>query len=68
LAGLTAAMAGVLMAERLNFASPNYRFSWDLAAIAAAAIDEASLAGGNEIIILRSLIQLPLRSCKMVST
>ena len=46
LAGLTAAIAGVLMAARLNSGSPNYGVGLELAAIAAAVIGGASLAGG----------------------
>lgn len=46
LAGLTAAVAGVLMAARLDSGSPNYGQGMELAAIAAAVIGGASLAGG----------------------
>jgi ribose transport system permease protein len=46
LAGLTAAIAGVLMAARLDSGSPNYGQGMELAAIAAAVIGGASLAGG----------------------
>ena len=46
LAGLTAAIAGLLMAARLNSGSPNYGVGLELAAIAAAVIGGASLAGG----------------------
>jgi ribose transport system permease protein len=46
LAGLTAAIAGVLIAARLNSGSPNYGVGLELAAIAAAVIGGASLAGG----------------------
>lgn len=51
LAGLTAAIAGVLMAARLNSGSPNYGVGLELAAIAAAVIGGASLAGGHGNII-----------------
>jgi ribose transport system permease protein len=46
LAGFTAAISGVLMAARLNSGSPNYGVGLELAAIAAAVIGGASLAGG----------------------
>lgn len=51
LAGLTAAIAGVLMGARLNSGSPNYGVGLELAAIAAAVIGGASLAGGYGNII-----------------
>jgi ribose transport system permease protein len=51
LAGLAAAMAGVLMAARLNSGSPNYGVGLELAAIAAAVIGGASLTGGYGNII-----------------
>ena len=51
LAGLTAAIAGVLIAARLNSGSPNYGVGLELAAIAAAVIGGASLAGGYGNII-----------------
>jgi len=51
LAGLAAATAGVLMAARLNSGSPNYGGGLELAAIAAAVIGGASLAGGHGNII-----------------
>jgi ribose transport system permease protein len=51
LAGLTAALAGVLIAARLNSGSPNYGVGLELAAIAAAVIGGASLAGGYGNII-----------------
>ena len=51
LAGLEAATAGVLMAARLNSGSPNYGVGLELAAIAAAVIGGASLAGGHGNII-----------------
>jgi ribose transport system permease protein len=51
LAGLTAAIAGLLMAARLNSGSPNYGVGLELAAIAAAVIGGASLAGGYGNII-----------------
>jgi ribose transport system permease protein len=51
LAGLAAAIAGVLMAARLNSGSPNYGVGLELAAIAAAVIGGASLAGGHGNII-----------------
>lgn len=51
LAGLAAAVAGVLMAARLNSGSPNYGVGLELAAIAAAVIGGASLAGGYGNII-----------------
>jgi ribose transport system permease protein len=46
LAGLTAAIAGVLMTARLDPGSPNYGQGMELAAIAAAVIGGASLTGG----------------------
>lgn len=46
LAGLTAAIAGVLLSARLNSGSPNYGVGLELAAIAAAVIGGASLTGG----------------------
>jgi ribose transport system permease protein len=46
LAGLTATVAGILMAARLDSGSPNYGQGMELAAIAAAVIGGASLAGG----------------------
>ena len=46
LAGLAAAIAGLLMSARLNSGSPNYGVGLELAAIAAAVIGGASLAGG----------------------
>jgi ribose transport system permease protein len=51
LAGLAAATAGILMAARLNSGSPNYGVGLELAAIAAAVIGGASLAGGHGNII-----------------
>jgi ribose transport system permease protein len=51
LAGLTAAIAGVLISARLNSGSPNYGGGLELAAIAAAVIGGASLAGGYGNII-----------------
>jgi ribose transport system permease protein len=51
LAGLAAAIAGVLMAARLNSGSPNYGVGLELAAIAAAVIGGASLTGGYGNII-----------------
>ena len=51
LAGLAAAIAGVLMAARLNSGSPNYGVGLELAAIAAAVIGGASLAGGRGPIV-----------------
>lgn len=51
LAGLAAAIAGVLMSARLNSGSPNYGVGLELAAIAAAVIGGASLAGGYGNII-----------------
>jgi ribose transport system permease protein len=51
LAGLAATIAGVLMAARLNSGSPNYGVGLELAAIAAAVIGGASLAGGYGNII-----------------
>ena len=51
LAGLAAAIAGILMAARLNSGSPNYGAGLELAAIAAAVIGGASLAGGYGNII-----------------
>ncbi len=51
LAGLAAAIAGVLMAARLNSGSPNYGVGLELAAIAAAVIGGASLAGGSGNIV-----------------
>jgi ribose transport system permease protein len=46
LAGLSAAIAGVLMTARLDSGSPNYGAGMELDAIAAAVIGGASLAGG----------------------
>lgn len=46
LAGLSAAVAGVLLSARLNSGSPNYGVGLELAAIAAAVIGGASLSGG----------------------
>jgi ribose transport system permease protein len=51
LAGLSASIAGVLMAARLNSGSPNYGVGLELAAIAAAVIGGSSLAGGYGNII-----------------
>jgi ribose transport system permease protein len=51
LAGLAAGIAGVLMSARLNSGSPNYGVGLELAAIAAAVIGGASLAGGYGNII-----------------
>jgi ribose transport system permease protein len=51
LAGLAAAIAGILMSARLNSGSPNYGVGLELAAIAAAVIGGASLAGGHGNII-----------------
>ena len=51
LAGLTAAIAGVLIAARLNSGSPNYGVAMELATIAAAVIGGASLAGGEGNIV-----------------
>jgi ribose transport system permease protein len=51
LAGLTAGVAGVLMAARLNSGSPNYGVGMELQAIAAAVIGGASLTGGYGNII-----------------
>jgi ribose transport system permease protein len=46
LAGVTAAIAGVLMTARLDSGSPNYGVGLELQAIAAAVIGGASLYGG----------------------
>jgi len=46
LAGLTASISGILLTARLNSGSPNYGVGLELAAIAAAVIGGASLAGG----------------------
>jgi ribose transport system permease protein len=51
LAGLMAAMTGVLMTARLDSGSPNYGVGMELQAIAAAVIGGASLAGGYGNII-----------------
>jgi len=51
LAGLTAAIAGVMIAARLNSGSPNYGVAMELATIAAAVIGGASLAGGEGNIV-----------------
>jgi ribose transport system permease protein len=51
LAGFTASISGLLMAGRLNSGSPNYGVGLELAAIAAAVIGGASLAGGYGNII-----------------
>ena len=51
LAGLMAAIAGVLMTARLDSGSPNYGAGMELEAIAAAVIGGASLAGGYGNII-----------------
>jgi ribose transport system permease protein len=50
-AGLTAAIAAVLMTARLNSGSPNYGVGMELSAIAAAVIGGASLAGGRGHIV-----------------
>lgn len=47
IAGLCAGVAAILMAARLNSGSPNYGVGLELAAIAAAVIGGASLAGGR---------------------
>lgn len=46
IAGLTAAVAGILLSARLNSGSPNYGVGLELAAIAAAVIGGTSLTGG----------------------
>ncbi len=51
LAGVTAAIAGLLLAARLNSGSPNYGVALELSTIAAAVIGGASLAGGTGNII-----------------
>lgn len=51
LAGLMAAMTGVLMTARLDSGSPNYGVGMELQAIAAAVIGGASLTGGYGNII-----------------
>jgi ribose transport system permease protein len=51
LAGLAAAIAGILMSARLNSGSPNYGVGLELAAIAAAVIGGSSLTGGYGNII-----------------
>jgi ribose transport system permease protein len=51
LAGLAASIAGILMSARLNSGSPNYGVGLELAAIAAAVIGGASLAGGHGNVI-----------------
>lgn len=51
IAGLTAAIAAVLMTARLNSGSPNYGVGMELSAIAAAVIGGASLAGGRGHIV-----------------
>lgn len=51
LAGLTAAVAGVLLTARLDSGSPNYGSGMELQAIAAAVIGGASLVGGYGNII-----------------
>jgi len=51
IAGAAAGVGAVLMAARLNSGSPNYGVGLELAAIAAAVIGGASLAGGRGNII-----------------
>lgn len=51
IAGATAGIGAVLMAARLNSGSPNYGVGLELAAIAAAVIGGASLAGGRGNIV-----------------
>jgi len=51
IAGAAAGVGAVLMATRLNSGSPNYGVGLELAAIAAAVIGGASLAGGRGNII-----------------
>lgn len=51
IAGVTAAVAGVLTTARLDSGSPNYGVGLELQAIAAAVIGGASLAGGSGNII-----------------
>lgn len=51
IAGAAAGIGAVLMAARLNSGSPNYGVGLELAAIAAAVIGGASLAGGRGNII-----------------
>jgi ribose transport system permease protein len=51
IAGVCAALGALLMAARLNSGSPNYGVGLELAAIAAAVIGGASLAGGRGNII-----------------
>ena len=51
IAGFCAGLGAVLMAARLNSGSPNYGVGLELAAIAAAVIGGASLAGGRGSII-----------------
>jgi ribose transport system permease protein len=51
LAGLTAAIAGVMTTARLNSGSPNYGVGTELQAIAAAVIGGASLTGGHGNIV-----------------
>lgn len=51
IAGIMAGFASVLMASRLNSGSPNYGAGMEMAAIAAAVIGGASLAGGRGSII-----------------
>ncbi|GAB4575671.1 MAG: ribonucleotide-diphosphate reductase subunit alpha [Anaerolineae bacterium] len=51
LAGLTAAIAGILTTARLDSGSPNYGVGTELQAIAAAVIGGASLTGGHGNII-----------------
>ncbi len=51
LAGLTAAIAGVLTTARLDSGSPNYGVGTELQAIAAAVIGGASLTGGHGNIV-----------------
>ena len=51
IAGVTAGIGAVLMAARLNSGSPNYGVGLELAAIAAAVVGGASLAGGRGHIV-----------------
>lgn len=51
IAGVTAGIGAVLMSARLNSGSPNYGVGLELAAIAAAVVGGASLAGGRGHIV-----------------
>ena len=59
LAGILAAVGGILVTARLDSAQPNAGFSYELDAIAAVVIGGTSLSGGRgTILVIKGLVIL----------